>query len=103
MTLREAIDNSLRALPDEKTTKNNLEFLQNAAKKMEKMDQQKMQSVIDGIKKTDLFVKNQQEMEKQQKKQKQVEKPQMNSGNTAQTSESGATAQVPNAGATASA
>ena len=36
-------------------------------------------------------------------KQKQVEKPQMNSGNTAQTSESGATAQVPNAGATASA
>lgn len=103
MTLREAIDNSLRALPDEKTTKNNLEFLQNAAKKMEKMDQQKMQSVIDGIKKTDLFVKNQQEMEKQQKKQKQVEKPQMNSGNTAQTSESGATAQVPNAGAIASA
>ena len=103
MTLRETIDNSLRALPDEKTTKNNLEFLQNAAKKMEKMDQQKMQSVIDGIKKTDLFVKNQQEMEKQQKKQKQVEKPQMNSGNTAQTSESGATAQVPNAGTTASA
>ena len=43
MTLREVVDLSLlaKSVPDEKTTKNNMEFLQNAAQKMEKADQQK--------------------------------------------------------------
>ena len=63
MTLREVVDLSLlaKAVPDENTTKKNMDFLQNAAQKMEKTDQQKMQAVIDGMKKTELFTKAQKE------------------------------------------
>ena len=48
MTLREVVDLSLlaKSVPDEKTTKNNMEFLQNAAQKMEKADQAKGQQPV---------------------------------------------------------
>ena len=64
MTLREVVDLSLltKSVPDEKTTKNNMDFLQNVAQKMEKTDQQKMQAVIDGMKKTELFTKAQRQV-----------------------------------------
>ena len=80
MTLREVVDLSLlaKSVPDENTTKKNMDFLQNAAQKMEKSDQQKMQAVIDGMKKTELFTKAQKEEQEKQKKLQQTKKPESN-------------------------
>jgi len=83
MTLKEVIDNSLlRAIPDQKTTQQNIDFLQNIASKLEKDNQQKMQTVIDGLKKTDLYLKSKQEEEKKN----QVKQPQANIETQAQVS-----------------
>ena len=83
MTLKEVIDNSLlRAIPDQKTTQQNIDFLQNIASKLEKDNQQKMQTVIDGLKKADLYLKSKQEEEKKN----QVKQPQANIETQAQVS-----------------
>ena len=102
MTLREVVDASLaRALPDQKTTQQNIDFLQKAASKLGKDEQQKMQAVVDGLKKTDLYLKAKEEEEKQA----QTKQPQANVGtqaqvsntisDTAQLSKSNSTAQLP--------
>ena len=103
MTLREVVDLSLlaKSVPDEKTTKNNMEFLQNAAQKMEKADQQKMQTVIDGMKKTELFTKAQKEEQEKQKKLQQTKKPESNIETSAQLQKTSTTAQSGNTGKTA--
>ncbi len=95
MTLREVVDLSLlaKSVPDEKTTKNNMEFLQNAAQKMEKVDQQKMQTVIGGMKKTELFTKAQKEEQERQKKLQQTKKPESNIETSAQLQNTSSTAQ----------
>ena len=96
MTLREVVDLSLlaKAVPDENTTKKNMDFLQNAAQKMEKTDQQKMQAVIDGMKKTELFTKA-------QKKLQQTKKPESNIETSAQLQNTNSTAQSGNTNKTA--
>ena len=103
MTLREVVDLSLlaKAVPDEKTTKNNMDFLQNAAQKMEKTDQQKMQAVIDGMKKTELFTKAQKEEQEKQKKLQQTKKPESNIETSAQLQNTNSTAQSGNTNKTA--
>ena len=103
MTLREVVDLSLlaKSVPDEKTTKKNMEFLQNAAQKMEKADQQKMQTVIDGMKKTELFTKAQKEEQEKQKKLQQTKKPESNIETSAQLQNTNSTAQSGNTGKTA--
>lgn len=98
MTLREVVDLSLlaKSIPDENTTKKNMDFLQNAAQKMEKPDQQKMQAIIDGMKKTELFTKAQKEEQEKQEKQKkiqQTQKPESNTETTAQLQNTNSTAQ----------
>ena len=95
MTLREVVDLSLlaKAVPDENTTKKNMDFLQNAAQKMEKPDQQKMQAIIDGMKKTELFTKAQKEEQEKQKKIQQTQKPESNTETTAQLQNTNSTAQ----------
>ena len=103
MTLREVVDLSLmaKAMPDEKTTKQNMEFLQATAQKMEKPDQQKMQAVIDGMKKTELFTKAQKEEQEKQKKLQQTQKPNGALGTEAQTNNTSQTAQISNTTQTA--
>lgn len=103
MTLREVVDLSLlaKAVPDENTTKKNMDFLQNAAQKMEKTDQQKMQAVIDGMKKTELFTKSQKEEQEKQKKLQQTQKPESNIETSAQLQNTSSTAQSGNTGKTA--
>lgn len=103
MTLREVVDLSLlaKAVPDENTTKKNMDFLQNAAQKMEKTDQQKMQAVIDGMKKTELFTKAQKEEQEKQKKLQQTQKPESNIETSAQLQNTSSTAQSGNTGKTA--
>lgn len=103
MTLREVVDLSLlaKAVPDENTTKKNMEFLQNAAQKMEKTDQQKMQAVIDGMKKTELFTKAQKEEQEKQKKLQQTQKPESNIETSAQLQNTNSTAQSGNTNKTA--
>ena len=103
MTLREVVDLSLlaKAVPDEKTTKKNMDFLQNAAQKMEKTDQQKMQAVIDGMKKTELFTKAQKEEQEKQKKLQQTQKPESNIETSAQLQNTSSTAQSGNTSKTA--
>ena len=103
MTLREVVDLSLlaKAVPDENTTKKNMDFLQNAAQKMEKTDQQKMQAVIDGMKKTELFTKSQKEEQEKQKKLQQTKKPESNIETSAQLQNTSSTAQSGNTGKTA--
>ena len=103
MTLREVVDLSLlaKAVPDENTTKKNMEFLQNAAQKMEKSDQQKMQAVIDGMKKTELFTKAQKEEQEKQKKLQQTQKPESNIETSAQLQNTNSTAQSGNTNKTA--
>ena len=103
MTLREVVDLSLlaKAVPDENTTKKNMDFLQNAAQKMEKTDQQKMQAVIDGMKKTELFTKAQKEEKEKQKKLQQTKKPESNIETSAQLQNTSSTAQSGNTGKTA--
>ena len=98
MTLREVVDLSLltKSVPDEKTTKNNMDFLQNVAQKMEKTDQQKMQAVIDGMKKTELFTKAQKEEQEKQKKLQQTQKPESNIEVSAQLQNTSSTAQSGN-------
>ena len=98
MTLREVVDLSLlaKAVPDENTTKKNMDFLQNAAQKMEKTDQQKMQAVIDGMKKTELFTKAQKEEQEKQKKLQQTKKPESNIETSAQLQNTSSTAQSGN-------
>lgn len=95
MTLREVVDLSLlaKSIPDENTTKKNMDFLQNAAQKMEKPDQQKMQAIIDGMKKTELFTKAQKEEQEKQKKIQQTQKPESNTETTAQLQNTNSTAQ----------
>ena len=63
MTLREVVDLSLlaKAVPDENTTKKNMDFLQKTAEKIKKSDQQKIKAVIDGKKKNKLYTKAQNE------------------------------------------
>lgn len=83
MTLKEVVDASLaRALPDQKTTQQNIDFLQKAASKLGKDEQQKMQAVVDGLKKTDLYLKAKEEEEKQT----QTKQPQANIETQAQVS-----------------
>ena len=103
MTLREVVDLSLlaKAVPDENTTKKNMDFLQNAAQKMEKTDQQKMQAVIDGMKKTELFTKAQKEEQEKQKKLQQTQKPENNIETSAQLQNTNSTAQSGNTNKTA--
>ena len=103
MTLREVVDLSLlaEAVPDENTTKKNMDFLQNAAQKMEKTDQQKMQAVIDGMKKTELFTKAQKEEQEKQKKLQQTQKPESNIETSAQLQNTNSTAQSGNTNKTA--
>lgn len=103
MTLREIVDASLlaKAVPDEKTVKQNIDFLQDAAKKMDKSEQQKMQAVIDGMKKTNLFAKAQKDEEEQQQKQQQVKKPETNTQQTAQVGNTNVSAQSTSSGNTA--
>ena len=103
MTLREVVDLSLltKSVPDEKTTKNNMDFLQNVAQKMEKTDQQKMQAVIDGMKKTELFTKAQKEEQEKQKKLQQTQKPESNIEVSAQLQNTSSTAQSGNTDKTA--
>jgi hypothetical protein len=103
MTLREIVDASLlaKAVPDEKTAKQNIDFLQDAAKKMDKSEQQKMQAVIDGMKKTNLFAKAQKDEEEQQQKQQQVKKPETNTQQTAQVGNTNVSAQPTSSGNTA--
>lgn len=103
MTLREVVDLSLlaKAVPDENTTKKNMDFLQNAAQKMEKTDQQKMQAVIDGMKKTELFTKAQKEEQEKQKKLQQTQKPESNIETSAQLQNTNSTAQSGNTNKTA--
>lgn len=103
MTLREVVDLSLlaKAVPDENTTKKNMDFLQNAAQKMEKTDQQKMQAVIDGMKKTELFTKSQKEEQEKQKKLQQTQKPESNIETSAQLQNTNSTAQSGNTNKTA--
>ena len=103
MTLREVVDLSLlaKAVPDENTTKKNMDFLQNAAQKMEKTDQQKMQAVIDGMKKTELFTKAQKEEQEKQKKLQQTQKPESNIETSAQLKNTNSTAQSGNTNKTA--
>ena len=103
MTLREVVDLSLltKSVPDEKTTKNNMDFLQNVAQKMEKTDQQKMQAVIDGMKKTELFTKAQKEEQEKQKKLQQTQKPESNIETSAQLQNTSSTAQSGNTDKTA--
>ena len=103
MTLREVVDLSLlaKAVPDENTTKKNMDFLQNAAQKMEKTDQQKMQAVIDGMKKTELFTKAQKEEQEKQKKLQQIQKPESNIETSAQLQNTNSTAQSGNTNKTA--
>lgn len=103
MTLREVVDLSLlaKAVPDENTTKKNMDFLQNAAQKMEKSDQQKMQAVIDGMKKTELFTKAQKEEQEKQKKLQQTQKPESNIETSAQLQNTNSTAQSGNTNKTA--
>lgn len=103
MTLREIVDASLlaKAVPDEKTAKQNIDFLQNTAKKMDKSEQQKMQAVIDGMKKTNLFAKVQKDEEEQQQKQQQVKKPETNIQQTAQIGNANISAQSASSGSTA--
>ena len=103
MTLREVVDLSLlaKAVPDENTTKNNMDFLQNVAQKMEKSDQQKMQAVIDGMKKTELFTKAQKEEQEKQKKLQQTQKPESNIEVSAQLQNTSSTAQSGNTDKTA--
>lgn len=103
MTLREVVDLSLlaKAVPDENTTKKNMDFLQNAAQKMEKSDQQKMQAVIDGMKKTELFTKAQKEEQEKQKKLQQTQKPESNIETSAQLQNTSSTAQSGNTDKTA--
>ena len=95
MTLREVVDLSLlaKSVPDEKTTKNNMEFLQNAV--------QKMETVIDGMKKTELFTKAQKEEQEKQKKLQQTKKPESNIETSAQLQNTSSTAQSGNTGKTA--
>ena len=103
MTLREIVDASLlaKAVPDEKTAKQNIDFLQDTAKKMDKSEQQKMQAVIDGMKKTNLFAKAQKDEEEQQQKQHQVKKPETNIQQTAQIGNANISAQSTSSGSTA--
>ena len=103
MTLGEVVDLSLlaKAVPDENTTKKNMDFLQNAAQKMEKSDQQKMQAVIDGMKKTELFTKTQKEEQEKQKKLQQTQKPESNIETSAQLQNTNSTAQSGNTNKTA--
>ena len=103
MTLREVVDLSLldKAVPDENTTKKNMDFLQNVAQKMEKTDQQKMQAVIDGMKKTELFTKAQKEEQEKQKKLQQTQKPESNIETSAQLQNTSSTAQSGNTDKTA--
>lgn len=103
MTLREVVDLSLlaKAVPDENTIKKNMDFLQNAAQKMEKTDQQKMQAVIDGMKKTELFTKAQKEEQEKQKKLQQTKKPESNIETSAQLQNTNSTAQSGNTDKTA--
>lgn len=103
MTLREVVDLSLlaKSIPDENTTKKNMDFLQNAAQKMEKSDQQKMQAVIDGMKKTELFTKVQKEEQEKQKKLQQTKKPESNIETSAQLQNTNSTAQSGNTNKTA--
>ena len=103
MTLREVVDLSLLAkeVPDENTTKKNMDFLQNAAQKMEKSDQQKMQAVINGMKKTELFTKAQKEEQEKQKKIQQTKKPESNIEISAQLQNTNSTAQSGNTNKTA--
>ena len=103
MTLREVVDLSLlaKAVPDENTTKKNMDFLQNAAQRMEKSDQQKMQAVIDGMKKTELFTKAQKEEQEKQKKLQQTQKPESNIETSAQLQNTNSTAQSGNTNKTA--
>lgn len=103
MTLREVVDLSLlaKAVPDENTTKKNMDFLQNAAQKMEKSDQQKMQAVIDGMKKTELFTKAQKEEQEKQKKLQQTQKPESNIETSAQLQNTSSIAQSGNTNKTA--
>ena len=103
MTLREVVDLSLlaKAVPDENTTKKNMDFLQNAAQKMGKSDQQKMQAVIDGMKKTELFTKAQKEEQEKQKKLQQTQKPESNIETSAQLQNTNSTAQSGNTNKTA--
>jgi len=100
MTLKEVIDNSL-ALPDEQTMKRNMDFLQTTLKSMTGDNQQKMQAVIDGLKKTDLFLKNQKAAEEELKKQQQLKQPTTNIGTTAQSSNNSDAAQLSNTNQTA--
>ena len=95
MTLREVVDLSLlaKSVPDENTTKNNMEFLQNAV--------QKMETVIDGMKKTELFTKAQKEEQEKQKKLQQTKKPESNIETSAQLQNTSSTAQSGNTGKTA--
>lgn len=103
MTLREVVDLSLlaKAVPDENTTKKNMDFLQNVAQKMEKTDQQKMQAVIDGMKKAELFTKAQKEEQEKQKKLQQTQKPESNIEVSAQLQNTSSTAQSGNTNKTA--
>ena len=103
MTLREVVDLSLlaKAVPDENTTKKNMDFLQNAAQKMEKSDQKKMQAVIDGMKKTELFTKAQKEEQEKQKKLQQTQKPESNIETSVQLQNTNSTAQSGNTNKTA--
>ena len=94
MTLKEVIDASL-ALPDEATMKKNMDFLQNTLKNLSGDEHQKMQAVIDGLKKTDLFLKAKKEEQQQQKQ------PPVNTNTAAQQTNTGATAQISNTKQTA--
>ena len=103
MTLREVVDLSLlaKAVTDENMTKKNMDFLQNAAQKMEKSDQKKMQAVIDGMKKTELFTKAQKEEQEKQKKLQQTQKPESNIETSVQLQNKNSTAQSGNTNKTA--
>lgn len=97
MTLREAVDASLKAIPDEKTTQQNMEFLKSISQKISKDDQAKMQAVIDGMKKTDLLAKQkEEENEKKPVINKETKAQISNTDQTAQTSKTGETAQISN-------
>lgn len=94
MTLRQVVDNTL-AVPDQKTQENNIKTVDEITKKLSKEDQQKMQTVLQGMKQQQIAA------QKQQQKQNKTKLPAGGVQSTAQPSGDNTTAQSDNNGDTA--
>lgn len=94
MTLRQVVDNTL-AVPDQKTQENNIKTVDEITKKLSKEDQQKMQTVLQGMK------QQQAAAQKQQQEQNKTKLPTGGIQTTAQPIGNNTTAQSDNNGDTA--